>query len=50
MEVCLTEINDEVHIVVQTDGTELDRESWKKTDKVQFMWAIRGKCQKVLTQ
>ncbi|CAG9530548.1 unnamed protein product [Cercopithifilaria johnstoni] len=50
VEVCLTEMDDEVNIVVQNDGIELDRESWKKTDKAQFMWAIRGKCQKVLTQ
>ncbi|VBB28620.1 unnamed protein product [Acanthocheilonema viteae] len=50
MEICLTEINDEVNIIVQNDGIELGRESWKKTDKAQFMWAIRGKCQKILAQ
>lgn len=47
---CLSEVNDEVIITVQNDGMELNRESWKKTDKAQFMWAIRGKCQKVLAQ
>ncbi|EJD76341.1 hypothetical protein LOAG_16689 [Loa loa] len=50
VEICMTEMDDEVHIIVHTDGTELDRESWKKTDKAQLMWAVRGKCQKVLTQ
>ncbi|VIO92331.1 BED zinc finger family protein [Brugia malayi] len=50
VKVCMTEMDDEVQIVVQTNGTELDKECWKKTDRAQFLWAIRGKCQKILTQ
>lgn len=48
-ELCMTETGDEVDLVVQMDGSELDRESWRKTDKAQFIWAVRGKCQKVLS-
>ncbi|VDM97775.1 unnamed protein product [Thelazia callipaeda] len=50
LEVSITENNDVVYIKVQSDGIEIQKEMWKKTDKIQFMWAIRGKCQKVLTE
>ncbi|KAI1698044.1 BED zinc finger domain-containing protein [Ditylenchus destructor] len=46
--VSLTETADEIHISERVNGFTMISESWAKTDLTQLVWAIRGKCQKVL--